>query len=54
MTFIVTAANTGRDLLAGLVLSDTLPDGLAYVAGSAVGLEYPASHKRPIVRETGI
>jgi uncharacterized repeat protein (TIGR01451 family) len=37
VTFTVTAANPWRAALPGLVLTDTLPAGLVYVAGSTVG-----------------
>jgi uncharacterized repeat protein (TIGR01451 family) len=43
ITFTVAAANTGDVPLASLTLTDTLPDGLIHVAGSAVGFAYSAS-----------
>ncbi len=46
VTFTVTAANTGAAPLAGLTLTDTLPDGLIYVARSAVGFAYSARAKQ--------
>jgi RHS repeat-associated protein/uncharacterized repeat protein (TIGR01451 family) len=46
VTFTVTAANPGDTPLAELTLTDPLPDGLGYVAGSAVGFAYTASQKQ--------
>jgi RHS repeat-associated protein/uncharacterized repeat protein (TIGR01451 family) len=46
VTFTVTAANPMRAALPGLVLTDTLPAGLVYVAKSAVGFAYAAKDKQ--------
>jgi len=46
VTFTVTAHNPGLTPLAGLTLTDALPDGLGYVTGSAVGFTYSASQKQ--------
>ena len=46
VTFTVTAANPGDAPLANLVLTDTLPDGLVYVAQSGVGFAYVARKKQ--------
>jgi uncharacterized repeat protein (TIGR01451 family) len=46
ITFTVAAANTGDVPLASLTLTDTLPDGLVYVARSAVGFAYAAREKQ--------
>ena len=46
VTFTVTATNLLSTPLPGLVLTATLPDGLVYVAGSAVSFGYEPSHKR--------
>ena len=43
VTFTVTATNLLSTPLPGLVLTATLPDGLVYVAGSAVGFAYAPS-----------
>jgi len=46
VTFTVTATNVGDAPLAGLALTDALPDGLRYVAGSAAGFTYAASTRQ--------
>ena len=46
LTYTVVATNTGTTALADLVLSDTLPTGLVYVQGSAVGFAFDPSEKR--------
>jgi len=46
VTCTVTAANAGDAVLAGLTLTAALPEGLVYVAGSAVGFTYTASGRQ--------
>jgi len=46
VTFTVTATNVGDTPLAGLTLTDALPDGLLYVAGSAAGFIYAPDEKQ--------
>jgi RHS repeat-associated protein/uncharacterized repeat protein (TIGR01451 family) len=46
VTFTVTATNVGDTPLAGLTLTDALPDGLRYAAGSTVGFTYTASARQ--------
>ena len=46
VTFTVTAANLQSAPLSGLVLTDTLPAGLVYVAQSAAGFAYEPNAKQ--------
>jgi len=46
VTFTVTVTNPGFASLTGLTLTDPLPDGLRYVAGSAVGFTYTTSARQ--------
>lgn len=46
VTFTVTATNVGDAPLAGLALTDALPDGLRYATGSAAGFTYTASTRQ--------
>jgi RHS repeat-associated protein/uncharacterized repeat protein (TIGR01451 family) len=46
VSFTVVVGNAGAAPLAGVTLTDTLPDGLVYVAPSAVGFSYDPSAKQ--------